>query len=190
MPRSSLQLILVIVITLATIYYLSPGSESSSRAIALQEKLPKTYLNNARTYSYSEEGALTDVLEAESVTFYPTRKASVLVAPRMYSHNVNEDTWSASSQNGLYYNKRKVLTLTDNVVLTNDTNQVTLTTEELKIDLQKNTAISVVQVTVRSGESSTVADGMLANLDKQTVRLQPNVESVYVKPKPGEKMPQ
>ena len=110
-----------------------------------------------------------------------------MVSPRVYSHNVNEDSWSASSQNGLYYNKLEVLTLTDNVVLSNDTNQVELTTEEMKIDLRKNTATAIVPVTIRSGQSSTVADGMVANLDKQTVRLKPNVRSIYVNPKPREK---
>ena len=105
-------------------------------------------------------------------------------SPRMYSHNLNNDTWSASANTGRYWNKRQVLTLSDNVVLTNDNNQVTLRTEEMKINLRENTAISRVPVTITSGVNRTSADSMFADLDAQIVRLKRNVESVYAPPPP------
>ncbi|MEH6591724.1 MAG: LPS export ABC transporter periplasmic protein LptC [Halioglobus sp.] len=161
-------------------WFNSPAPESAIGE--WQEALPKTYLVNAKTSNFNEEGALTDVLAAQSAEMYPSKKETLLESPRMYTHNLNEDTWTASSDMGRYDHRREVLTLTENVVLSNDINHVTLKTEQMKIDLRRNTALSRVPVTISDGLNSTTADGMRVDMDSQTVKLQPNVESIYVKP--------
>ena len=182
MPRSYVQLILVIALMLGVSYYLAPGSDESLVTDAWENKLPKTYLVNTRSWNYSELGALTDVLEADKATFYLSGRESLLESPRLYSHNLRDETWSVSAKVGRYENRRKILTLTDTVILTNDTKQVQLATEEMKINLQRNTARSTVPVTLTHGRNSTRADSMFANFDAQTVRLKPNVESIYFPP--------
>ena len=183
MPRSYLQVILAITLVIAASYYLAPDWEDSPEVSAWQKALPKTYLVNTRTSTYNEEGALTDVLEAATATFYPSLRASELESPRLYSHNLHDDTWSASSDSGRYEHRQEVLILTSNVILANDSHQVELATEQMRFDLRRNVATSKVPVTITHGASSTRADGMVADLDAQTVRLQPNVRSIYVQPK-------
>jgi len=184
MPRPYLQALFAITVVLAISYYLSQGSQPDAEVSAWQEALPKTYLINTRSSSFNEQGTLTDVLEAADAKFYRKRKQSLLDSPRLYSHNTDEDTWSASSESGRFEHKRETLTLSKNVVLSNDTHQVLLKTEKMKIDLRRNTAVSKAPVLITHGDSSTRAEGMIADLDAQTVRLQRNVESVYVKPNP------
>ncbi|MEH6580382.1 MAG: LPS export ABC transporter periplasmic protein LptC [Halioglobus sp.] len=184
MPRVYLQVLLALALLIAASYYLAPGSEPSPEVSARQKALPKTYLINVRSSNYDEAGALTEVIQADTATYYPSQNKSLLEEPRLYSHNLDNDTWSASAEIGHYEHGREMLTFTNNVRLTNDTNQVHLTTERMKIDLRKNMATSDVPVTITHGESNTRADGMVANLDAQILQLRPNVESIYVQPTP------
>jgi len=184
MPRPYLQALLAITIVLATSYYLSQESQPDAEVSAWQQALPKTYLVNTRSSSFNEQGTLTDVLEAADAKFYPKRKESLLESPRLYSHNTDDDIWSASADSGRFEHKRETLFLSNNVVLSNDIHQVLLETEKMKIDLRRNTAVSRAPVLITQGDSSTRAESMIADLDAQTVRLQRNVESVYVKPQP------
>ena len=184
MPRPYLQVLLALTVVAIVGYIGIFGTGPSSEVGAWQKDLPQTYLYNARTSSYNEEGALTDVLEAATASFYPSKKESVIEFPKLYSHNIDDDSWSASADSGRFDNRREILILTDNVSLVNDTNAVELSTERMKIDFRKNMATSRVPVTITNGPNSTRADGMIADLDTQTVRLQSNVESIYVKSNP------
>jgi lipopolysaccharide export system protein LptC len=182
MPKPYLQLLLAVTLIVAVGYYLTPGFAPDPQVSEWQQALPKTYLINTRTSTYNEEGTLTDVLEAQTAKFYPGQHQSLMESPRLFSHNLDDDTWSASSDNGEFAHNRKLLTLTNNVVLSNDINLVVLKTEKMRIDLVRNMAISKMPVTVTHRGSTTRADGMIADLDSQTVRLRPNVESIYVNP--------
>ena len=182
MPRPYLQVMMAITAVIAASYFLMPGLEHDEEVSEWQQALAKTYLINTRTATYDEEGKLTDVLQAATATFYPSKKESTLEEPRLYSHNLNDDTWSVSAEAGRYDHRREILTLSTAVVLSNDSQNVQLTTEQMRIDLKKNLASTKVPVTIIQGTNTTRADGMVANLDAQTVRLQPNVESTYVKP--------
>jgi LPS export ABC transporter protein LptC len=184
MPRPYLRIMFALTLIIAGWYYWFPDSTPETAIGEWQKTLPKTYLVNAKTSRFNEEGALTDVLAAQSAAMYPSKKETLLESPRMYSHNLNEDTWTAHSDMGRFDHKREVLTLSENVVLSNDINQVTLKTEQMRIDLRRNTAVSRVPVTISDGQNSTSADGMWADMDSQTVKLRPNVESIYVKPSP------
>jgi lipopolysaccharide export system protein LptC len=184
MPRPSLRILLALTLIIAGGYYWLPGSTPETAIGEWQKALPKTYLVNAKTSNFNEEGALTDVLAAQSAAMYPSTKETLLESPRMYSHNLNEDTWTVYSDTGHFDHRREVLTLSENVVLSNDINHVTLKSEQMRIDLRRNTALSRVPVTISDGLNSTTADGMWADMDSQTVRLRPNVESIYVKPSP------
>ena len=184
MPRVSLQVILAISVVLALGYYLSGGSVPGPEVSAWQKALPKTYLINTRITTYNTEGALTNVLQADSATFYPSQKQSLMNSPRLDSHDLDDETWTASSDVGLFNHRQEVLTLTENVKLSNEANQGQLETERMRIDLRTNTATSRVPVLFTRGASTIRADGMVANLDSQTLRLKSNVETVYVQPTP------
>lgn len=182
MPKHYLQAIFAITVLIAPSYYFSGSAAVGSKVGAGQQTVPKTYLVNPRTSSFDKNGALTEVLEAKTATYYPDKTESLLDSPRLYSHNLDGDTWSATSDIGRYEIGGKTLTLSNNVILTSDTNQVQLTSQRMMIDFKRNRATSPVPVTITHGASSTIADAMVADLDAQTVRLQSNVESVYVQP--------
>ena len=78
MPRTYLQAALAITLLIAASYYLSSSLEPSPEVSAWQIALPKTYLVASRTSTYDENGALSEVLEADKATFYPSQKHSLL----------------------------------------------------------------------------------------------------------------
>ncbi len=53
-------------------------------------------------------------------------------------------------------------------------------TEAMRINLDKKTAFSKVPVTMTQWLNTIKAQGMTADLNKERIRMNPNVESVYV----------
>lgn len=104
--------------------------------------------------------------------------------PHFYSHQGNDRTWSAVSDRGTLYHRAEVLKLDGNVTLSNDQSGAQLETQKMKIYLDTRIAISIAPVLATQGLSSSTADGMVADLGKETITMAPNVESIYVQPKP------
>lgn len=186
MPRPFLQLLLALALGLAASYYWEPkaGKAPDPETTARQKSLPKNYLENTRTWSYDEHGQLSEILEAASAEHFPQRNESLLEQPRYYSHHGDDRTWSAQATRGRYVHNRELLILRDGVDLTNDQTGGRLTSESMTLNLVKKTARSQVPVLITQGPHQTRADGMLAHLDREQIRLLKNVESTYVQPQP------
>jgi lipopolysaccharide export system protein LptC len=182
MPRPLLQILLALSLVLAANYYWdpSPAPTSDPSTSARQQDLPRTYIDSARTWSFDAQGDLNDIVEAERVEQFPQRNQSTMAKPRFYSHSKNDKTWSATADRGRFFHRTERLMLRFDVVLTHDQTGTRMNSDALDIYLKKRTAESDRQVTITSGQNRTVADGLLANLDLETLELKPNVESVYV----------
>ena len=186
MPRPFLQLLLALALGLAASYYWEPkaGKAPDPETTARQQSLPKNYLENTRTWSYDEQGQLSEILEAASAEHFPQRNESLLEQPRYYSHHGDDRTWSAQATRGRYVHNEELLILRDGVDLTNDQTGGKLTSESITLNLVNKTAGSLVPVLITQGPHQTRADGMLAHLDLEQIRLFKNVESTYVQPQP------
>ena len=68
------------------------------------------------------------------------------------------------------------------VVLTHDQTGTRMDSNALDIDLRTRTASSKQKVVITQGQNRTTADGLYADLDRETLELKPNVESIYVAP--------
>ncbi|MEP1470719.1 MAG: LPS export ABC transporter periplasmic protein LptC [Halieaceae bacterium] len=186
MPRPFLQLLLALVLGLAASYYWEPqaGKAPDPETTARQKSLPKNYLDNTRTWSYNEQGQLTEIMEAANAEHFPQRNESLLEEPRFYSHHGDDRTWTAKATRGKFLHKKQLLILRGGVEMVNDQTQAKLASDAMTLNLVKKTAASRVPVMVTKGPHHTRADGMLANLDSEKIRFIQNVESVYVQPQP------
>jgi len=180
MSRPVLPLLFVVIVVAALAYFWNTDSVIEFNNTAEQNVLAKTYLINTRSMSYNEQGTLTEIFEAQDVRHFSKQKHSLIIEPRFYSHNGNDQTWSASSERGRFLHNREILSLAGNVVLTTDQSGVHLYTEAMLINLAKKTASSKVPVTLTQGLNTIKAQGMTADLNKERIRMNPNVESVYV----------
>lgn len=184
MPRPLLQVLFALALVLAANYYWDPstGQTPDAGTSQRQQDLPRTYIKNARTWSFDEEGNLSDIVEALLIEQFPQRKQSNITEPRFYSHSEDDKTWSASAKRGVFVHSKERLVLRDSVVLNHDQTGTRMNSNALDIYLKTRTAESKRKVIITRGQSRTTADGMVANLDQETIRLKPNVESIYVKP--------
>lgn len=180
MPKTMLSLLLLIGLLVPFVYNWSPQEIIPTGPSTSPKSLTKTYLVNTRTVNYDEQGILTQIMEADRVEQYAKKKHSVLVQPRMYAHAGDDQSWSVRANGGLYFPRRNVVALGGNVVFVNDQRQLQLTTESMKINLKKETAESKVPVTITQGLTTITAKGMTADLNKEQIRMRPNVESIYV----------
>ncbi len=184
MPRPFLSLLLLAALTAAVAYYWNPDAILELSSPRGKDVLAKTYLTNTRTLSYDEQGSLTEILEASEVRDIPGEKRSLITAPRYYSHNGDDQTWSVASDRGRFLHTRELLFLEGNVILTNDQNGGHLNTEAMQLNLESKIATSTVPVTITLGQNTMKAKGMVADLNREQIRMMPDVESVYVPDKP------
>jgi lipopolysaccharide export system protein LptC len=184
MPRPFLFLLLLAALTAALAYYWNPDAILELGGVTKENSLAKTYLTNTRTLSYDQQGSLTEIMEASEVRFIPAEKHSLVTDPRYYSHNRDNQTWSVASDQGRFTHNREVLFLQGNVILTNDQNDGQLITEAMQVNLKTDIATSTVPVTIIQGPSTIKAKGMVADLNKEKIRMMPDVESIYVPAKP------
>jgi lipopolysaccharide export system protein LptC len=145
-------------------------------------RLPRTYLEEARSASYDEQGRLMEIREADRIQHFASRDLSLLASPRYYSHNGSDKTWSASADRGRYRPSLRRMTLQGNVVLSNDASGARLETSSMRLELDERTARSKSRVTITRGDSITTADGIRADLEQERVIMGPNVETIYVRP--------
>lgn len=174
-------LLAAILASLATWYWTLIGDSVIDRPVLRADaELVQTYLVNARSLSFAEDGALTEVMEAVRIEHFSGEDVSELEQPSFYSHDGNNRTWSASAERGRLKHRTSVLILRRNVVLSNDQSGGTLQAEAMTLNLRLRTARSKVAVTAQLGDNILRADGMFADLAKETILLQPNVEGIYV----------
>ena len=184
MPRPFLSLLLLAALTAALAYYWNPSAILELSTPVGKDSLAKTYLTNIRTLSYDENGSLTEILEASEVRDFSRKKRSTITAPRYYSHNGDDQTWSVVSDRGYFLRARELLFLEGNVTLTSDQNGGYLNTEAMKLNLNSKTATSTVPVTLTQGLNTMKAKGMVADLNQEKILMMPDVESIYVPAKP------
>jgi lipopolysaccharide export system protein LptC len=186
MPKALLQVLLAIALVLLASYYWQPGGslDADPDTVKRQMSLAKTYLYEARSWEYAEDGALKEILEASRMEYFGRRHLSELRDPRFYSHDGHDRTWSATAEKGRFKHRQDLLLLNRNVVLSNDQTGGRLTTRHMSVNVKTKIATSSTPVTVIQGENVITADGMVADLKRERIEMAPNVESTYVQAQP------
>lgn len=184
MPRPFLQLLLALTLILAASYYWQASTDpaADSATSARRRSLPQSYLETTRSWSYSREGMLANILEAERAEYFSAGQETVLQAPRFYAHNGDDKTWSAAAATGRFDHRSETLVLDEDAVLVHDQSGGRLETGAITIDVNARVATSTAPVTLTQGFNRTSARGMVANLEDETILMTPNVESTYVPP--------
>lgn len=181
MPRLSLQILLAIGVALAANYYWSPQTSPAADADTRerQQDLPKTYLWQTQAWSFDENGALTDILEADRMEQFARGGVLLIQQPRFYAHSGDDRTWSAVAERGRFEEHSQRLLLRKNVALTHDQTGTALRTHAMDIQVDQKVATSQRPVTIVQGQNRTTAEGMIARMAEETITLKPNVESIY-----------
>lgn len=189
MPRPLLQILLALTLLLAAqlLWDPRPGSVPDEDTSRRQDKLPKAYIEQVQTWSFDQSGDLNDMLEAQRVEQFGRGDYSMLVEPRLYAHSKAGKTWSASAERGRYQHQQEELLLRRNVILSHDQTGTRMRTSALDVQFEARTASSNRPVTIVQRDNRTTADGLVVDLEQETVLLKPNVETLYAPPVDAEK---
>lgn len=182
MRRPLIHILLALSLLLAVNYYWNSHSASMSSQQGANrngERVPVSYIDQARSRSFSPDGTLSDILEAERIEQFGYNGYAMLTQPRLYAHSADDRTWSASADRGRFESGRERLLLRNNVLLVHDQTGTRLASRAVNIYLDRREAESSTAVTITQGDHSTRANGMLARLNEETITLGPDVESVY-----------
>lgn len=182
MKRPLLQVLVGLVLVLLAQYFWnpSPGVEPDAETSRRQGALPQTYIEQARSLTFDETGAISDIVEATRADYFRQGDYSILQEPRFYSHSDDGKTWTASAVRGRLLHDEERLLLRKNVLLSHDQTGTRMETHALDIEFETRMARSERAVRITQGGNHTTADGLVASLEQETLFLTPNVESFYV----------
>ena len=171
--------IVTILTALAIVAYMAIDDQSSHDVTpsSTLEQEPDYIVQGLSAQSFSEDGLLTQEINAVSATHYPNGDITVLVKPAIILHENNLPKWGVRSESGRIL-KQKNIHLSGDVIIVplHPGGAVfSLTTPSLHIDLDSQMADTEDNVVIESDSSELLATGMSINLKNQYVEFKSQV---------------
>ena len=148
-----------------------------------QKQFPQSYMTGIVDRNYNSAGELKHKMIARSVASFTEGaiSSSEVDHPHVTLYGqANAEPWQLSAKQGTSQNS--AITLQDNVQVWNEQGQygwVTLTTDDLTIDTDQQSAHTDKPVTMRSERGTTRAVGLNAELDSGRIELLSEVKATY-----------
>lgn len=148
---------------------------------------PDYFFDDFVATARDKEGNLTYRLEAKQLEHYPYNFSMTLDKPYIEVFHEKDPPWQTWAEQGVFYEKRQVAKLTGKVRIhraADKTSQaVTLLTDSLTMDIEKQTAKTPDDVQITSGEDIINATGMEVDLKTGRLELHSKVQGKYEVPK-------
>ncbi|MCP8900186.1 LPS export ABC transporter periplasmic protein LptC [Gilvimarinus xylanilyticus] len=156
----------------------------SDAPVQPKQTLPETYILGMIDRSFDDDGRLSYTLEAEQVTYFEQGQGTdgTLTKPKVLFLSEKTTPWNLEADKGHVYSGNNTVILNDNVVAysrSDDHGELTLLTETLNIDTDKQYAHTDKPVTMRSARSNTQAVGLKADLQEGRMELLSEVRGRY-----------
>lgn len=146
-----------------------------------QSAEPDYMINGLSAENYSGDGKLTQQIDAIKAIHYPNSDTTVLTEPSVVVHKNDLPRWGIRSNTG-NLKSNQILTLEGDVLIVpmEDGNTLSLSTEELTVDLNKHVADTEKPVIIESDFTELRAIGMTLNLDAQQANFKSQVRGKHV----------
>ena len=148
---------------------------------------PDYFFNDFVATARNLQGDITYRLEAKRLQHLPYNRSMHLEKPYIELFHNKTKPWQTWAEQGVFYEKRRLVTLTGKVRIhraADEVNQpVTLLTESLTLDMRDKIAKTSAEVQITSGEDILYATGMLVDLETGRVELHSKVQGKYEVPK-------
>lgn len=183
---SSLQWISLAVAIAALVAYLMLWQEGAPVEIAewIQnepgKEQPDAHIDTLTTRQYGETGALQYQLFSPTAIHYPESDTTHLETPE-FDYVDEKSRWRSTALEGVMFNANNSVSLTKQVVLQQLDKAARLTTDSILIAIDQKIAVSNAPVTIESNGGTMKGIGLVADFNKQTLKLVSHVEGVYEK---------
>lgn len=132
---------------------------------------------------FDQQGKPYYKLKASHMEHFADDETVAMQFPEIEFLREAELPWIAVAESGTAYQDRDILLLKGKVTITHaaasENQRLTLTTQDLRIDLQKKIADTKAEVHVQTKSSTIMAQGMRLNLINNTLILDANVRGTY-----------
>ncbi len=148
---------------------------------------PDYILNNFVTTKTDATGAISHILKASEMRHYPDDDSTELTNPHFTQFGVGKPTTTIEGKRGHVSSKGDVVEFRDDVRVVRpafaDRPEMTLTTQYLRVEPDKEIASTDQPVVITQGPKSVVhAVGMYYDKKNQTIQLNKRVRSHYERP--------
>lgn len=161
--------------------YISPTSTTPAQA-----KKPDVidyYFSDFTLQSYTQQGQRQHEVSGQHLKHWQAQEASSIIAPRLQSFTQQGQLESTlKADEAQLDHKNDQLTLNQAVEIRYEpttADAITLTTDQLKADLNNKLITTERHVLIRSPEAMIQSTGLEARLNEAYLRLPANVQSVY-----------
>ncbi|MEE9494112.1 MAG: LPS export ABC transporter periplasmic protein LptC [Gammaproteobacteria bacterium] len=147
-------------------------AERAQPAQVAQPYSPDQFVQQLTWTAWDKQGNRHYRLIAERLEHKPEQTGTYLYNPRLTVDSATATKWTARAETAWLPDKQPTITLSKNVqVRINETTSTLLTTDQLTIDTQLNTADTDAPVRIESGISVLTSTGLHADLKTGKTRL-------------------
>lgn len=145
-----------------------------------QTAQPQWYIETARIWTFGETGKRTQLATADRVRYFSEEDIAYLNNPRLTSFaEEGDEIWRTRADFGQFREKFDTVDLRENVEISNDSGEMTLSTQQLVLTQSTNTVETEKPVLFENLNNKTSAIGMRAWLDQEKIELLADVRTVY-----------
>lgn len=150
-----------------------------SQPISSDKDLTKTYAQAMVYWNFDDRGHLASKITVDEAR-QPVRKPVTELAGIFVNGSTSDQrVWTASAREGVLWGGNTRLNLKSEVELQLPESSMSLQAHHLNLDLERKLARSSGRVKLISENSETTARGLLADLDRQLIKLHEDVETRY-----------
>lgn len=172
--------ILTIVTAFAVAAYMSLDDQQTTVTDVPQDLIdqePDYIIHGLSAESFSDDGLLSQQINAVSASHYPADDITLLDKPALILYEAGLPRWGVRSESGRLLKQNNIALSGDVIIvpLHESGGDFSLTTPSLRIDLASQMADTDDKVVIESDSSELLATGMTIFLDKQLVTFKSQV---------------
>ncbi len=181
--RYILVLLIVLAIAVFTHWLLGTVTPEGKQLPAEMRHVADYFVSDFYATIFDQHGKPYYKLKASHMEHFADDETVALQYPEIEFLRDAEQPWTAVAESGTLYQDRDILLLKGKVTITHaavsENQRLTLTTQDLSIDLQKKIADTKAEVHAQTKSSTIMAHGMHLNLTNNTLVLDANVRGTY-----------
>ena len=140
---------------------------------------PEWYWNNARFWSFDDEGRLEQDATATDAKYFSEEDTIYLRDPRISSHSGEDSTWYTRSDFGEVRQDNDIIELSQNVEIRKASGEITIRTERLTLIRSQGMAETDAAISIIGETGRTDAVGLRAWLKEGKVELLSKVKTIH-----------
>ena len=158
---------------------LAPGVDAEPRTTIAEVPVKTSYVLDGIRRRFSDEGRPTDTLKIDYATRWLNSDRTALGGIQYVTDGNSGEIWDIRASNGVFFEDRNELALTNGVVIDEHAQEARMTTEAMRLFMDKKLASGEHQVVLTGQGSRTTGSAFKVDLRTNTATLMGDVQTHY-----------